>query len=65
MKAATRYTRQEVARAFGMAPRDAQGMPQDQLSENCDMDRAYPSLLERGLRDPTMTCCFDWPLRSV
>lgn len=58
MKCAIRYKRQEVARAFGLAlraARIAQGMSQDQLSETCDMDRTYPSLLERGLRGPTVT----------
>jgi len=58
MNAAIRYGRQDVARAFGLAlraARDAQGMSQDQLSETCDMDRTYPSLLERGLRAPTVT----------
>ena len=57
MKAAIRYRRQDVARAFGMAlraVRDAQGISQDQLSQTCDMDRTYPSLLERGLRGPTV-----------
>jgi transcriptional regulator with XRE-family HTH domain len=57
MKGAMRYRRQDVARAFGVAlraARDAQGISQDQLSEICDMDRTYPSLLERGLRGPTV-----------
>lgn len=58
MNAATRYRRQDVARAFGLtlrAARNAQGMSQDRLSELCDFDRTYPSLLERGLRTPTVT----------
>lgn len=58
MNTVMRHRRQDVARAFGLAlraARDAQGMSQDQLSETCDMDRGYPSLLERGLRSPTVT----------
>jgi XRE family transcriptional regulator, regulator of sulfur utilization len=51
------YKRREIARAFGAALRAArqeQGMSQDVLSEICDFDRTYPSLLERGLRGPTV-----------
>jgi transcriptional regulator with XRE-family HTH domain len=47
-----------VARAFGSVLREARGergMSQDKLSEVCDFDRTYPSLLERGLRCPTLT----------
>jgi ribosome-binding protein aMBF1 (putative translation factor) len=57
VNAVNRYRRQDVARAFGLAlraARDAHGMSQDQLSEACDMDRSYPSILERGLRGPTV-----------
>jgi transcriptional regulator with XRE-family HTH domain len=62
MKAvAIQYRKRDVARAFGLAlraARNAQGISQDQLSEICDFDRTYPSLLERGLRGPTMTMLF-------
>jgi transcriptional regulator with XRE-family HTH domain len=36
------------------APRDKQGVTQDQLAIGCDFDRTYPSLLERELRQPTL-----------
>jgi len=29
-------------------------MSQEMLAEESDMDRTYPSLLERGLRNPTL-----------
>lgn len=50
--------KRDVARAFGLslrAVRDKRGISQEKLSEICDFDRTYPSLLERGLRSPTMT----------
>jgi transcriptional regulator with XRE-family HTH domain len=49
--------RKRVALAFGeglRAARRERGMSQDELSERCDFDRTYPSLLERGLRHPTL-----------
>jgi len=51
------YRKRDVARAFGMALREARverGISQDVLSEICDVDRTYPSLVERGLRCPTL-----------
>ena len=51
------YRKRDVARAFGMALRATRverGISQDMLSERCDFDRTYPSLLERGLRCPTL-----------
>ena len=57
MSAVARYTRLQVMRAFGAtlrACRQAQGVTQDQLADLCDFDRTYPSLLERGLRHPTL-----------
>jgi transcriptional regulator with XRE-family HTH domain len=48
-----------VARAFGVALKIAQrGMSQETLGERADLDRTYPSLLERGLRQPTLTYLF-------
>ena len=50
--------RQEAARAFGQvlrAARQARGLSQEQLAELSEFDRTYPSLLERGLRTPTLT----------
>ena len=51
------YRKRDVARAFGLALRAARverGLSQDRLSEICDVDRTYPSLVERGLRCPTL-----------
>jgi len=48
--------RRRIARAFGAAlraARQAQGVSQDELAERCDIDRTFPSLLERGKRGPT------------
>jgi len=57
----TQYRKRDIARAFGLALRAARverGISQDKLSEICDLDRTYPSLLERGLRGPTMSMLF-------
>jgi len=51
------YRKRDVARAFGLALRAArveQGISQDRLSVICNVDRTYPSLVERGLRCPTL-----------
>ena len=34
-------------------------MSQEELAEACDIDRTYPSLLERGQRTPTLTVLLD------
>ncbi|MDB6013141.1 MAG: family transcriptional regulator [Gammaproteobacteria bacterium] len=50
-----------LALAFGTALRTTrleQGLSQERLSELTDMDRTYPSLLERGLRAPTLAMVF-------
>lgn len=50
-------SRRRLAHAFGDALRAARqeiGVSQDRLAELCDFDRTYPSLLERGLRCPTL-----------
>jgi DNA-binding XRE family transcriptional regulator len=52
-----RLTRHGVARIFGPLLRTARldaGMTQEVLAEEADMDRTYPSLLERGMRNPTL-----------
>lgn len=57
MAAVMRYGRRNVAQAFGQALRAIRnelGISQDKLSDLCDLDRTYPSLLERGLRGPTI-----------
>jgi len=54
---APQVQRRDVAAAFGAtlrAIRQERGLSQDELSERADMDRAYPSLLERGQRHPTL-----------
>lgn len=50
--------RRDTARAFGQALRAARlakGLSQEQLAEGAELDPTYPSLLERGLRTPTLT----------
>jgi transcriptional regulator with XRE-family HTH domain len=57
MKRANPYGHREIRCAFGAtfrAARDKQGVTHDQLAIRCDFDRTYPSLLERGLRQPTL-----------
>ncbi len=54
----SRAHRRRVAIAFGAvlrALRRERDLSQEQLAEGCDFDRTYPSLLERGLRTPTLT----------
>jgi transcriptional regulator with XRE-family HTH domain len=46
-----------VAQAFGVVLRSAResaGLSQHTLAIRADIDRTYPSLLERGLRSPTL-----------
>jgi transcriptional regulator with XRE-family HTH domain len=46
-----------VAKAFGAVLRTVRtgaGFSQEDLAEGADIDRTYPSLLERGLRQPTL-----------
>jgi len=46
-----------VARAFGLVLRAARtdaGITQEELAESAGIDRTYPSLLDRGLRQPTI-----------
>lgn len=52
----------KVAKAFGTVLRRARfaaGISQEVLAERADCDRTYPSLLERGLRTPTLTMLID------
>jgi transcriptional regulator with XRE-family HTH domain len=47
----------EPAKAFGQAIREARAsreMSQEQLAFDCDFDRTYISLVERGVRSPTI-----------
>jgi transcriptional regulator with XRE-family HTH domain len=53
--------RQKVAIAFGRVLREARrrkGLSQEDLAGDAQFDRTYPSLLERGLRTPTLTVIF-------
>jgi len=50
-------SRREVAVAFGRllkTLRDRAELSQEDLAERAELDRTYPSLLERGLRCPTL-----------
>ena len=38
--------------------REANNISQEKLAEYCELDRTYISLLERGLRQPTITTIF-------
>jgi len=38
--------------------RDKENISQEKLAEYCDLDRTYISLLERCLRQPTITTLF-------
>lgn len=54
----TALDRHRVAREFGAilrAARTAAGLTQEVLAQRADCDRTFPSLLERGLRTPTLT----------
>ena len=58
----TALDRDRVAHAFGAilrAARLAAGVTQEVLAERADCDRTFPSLLERGLRTPTLPVPID------
>jgi len=38
--------------------RTQKGLSQEQLADLCDLDRTYISLIERGLRQPTLKTIF-------
>jgi transcriptional regulator with XRE-family HTH domain len=51
----------KVAVAFGHVLRDYRqkaGLSQEELAGRADVDRTYVSLLERGLRQPTLESLF-------
>jgi transcriptional regulator with XRE-family HTH domain len=53
-----RFERREVACAFGATLRSAReelGISQVRLARLCDVDRSYPSQIERGERQPTVS----------
>jgi transcriptional regulator with XRE-family HTH domain len=50
--------RDKVAQSFGRVLRELRhevGLSQEELAAEVEVDRTYPSLLERGLRTPTLT----------
>ena len=50
-----------LAKAFGQVLREARkdrGMSQESLALTCGLDRTFISLLERGLRQPTLSSIF-------
>ncbi len=54
-------SRHEVAHAFGYVlrtTRHSAGLSQEELAFRADLDRTYPSLLERGRRTPTLDVLF-------
>lgn len=53
--------RRSFGRTFGRvlrAYRRSRGLTQEELAERADLDRTYPSLLERGLRSPSLLMVF-------
>ncbi|HEY4215115.1 MAG TPA: helix-turn-helix transcriptional regulator [Steroidobacteraceae bacterium] len=53
----SRHSTQSLRSAFGAAlraAREARGLSQEELSLRGGFDRTYPSLLERGIRMPTL-----------
>ena len=50
-----------IIKKFGQVLRELRvnkKISQEKLAEFCDLDRTYISLLERGLRQPTLTTLF-------
>ena len=61
-RAETDQLRTSTAIAFGhalRAARRARGLSQEALAQRAGLDRTYPSLLERGLRTPTLGTLID------
>jgi len=57
-----RLKRSRVALAFGETlklARRRRGLSQEQLATVCNIDRTYTSLLERGLRTPSLSVLLD------
>lgn len=51
----------EIEKAFGQTLKELRiksGLSQEALALECDLDRTYISLLERGLRQPTLKTLF-------
>lgn len=59
--AASSQTRTPIATAFGESLRAARtraGLSQEALGLACEIDRTYVSLLERGIKQPTLGTLF-------
>jgi transcriptional regulator with XRE-family HTH domain len=53
----TELDQRRVAKAFGAvlkSTRTNAGISQEKLAELANIDRTYPSMLERGIRQPTL-----------
>lgn len=51
----------DIGRAFGQLLkqlREDKGLTQESLAHDCGLDRTFISLLERGLRQPSLTTIF-------
>ncbi|MFL6601809.1 MAG: helix-turn-helix domain-containing protein [Steroidobacteraceae bacterium] len=56
------YARKAVAKAFGKVLKEVRaehGYSQEELAAIAEMDRTYPSLMERGKRTPTLWVVFN------
>ena len=53
-RAVAAAVRTEFGKVLGESRRE-RGLSQEQLAELADLDRTTPSLLERGLRQPTLS----------
>lgn len=52
----------EISKAFGAIlrrNREEKGYSQEELALNCGLDRTFISLLERGLRQPSISTVFN------
>lgn len=52
----------EISKAFGAIlrrNREEKGLSQEELALNCGLDRTFISLLERGLRQPSLSTVFN------
>ena len=50
-----------LAKTFGgilRVLREAKGLSQEQLAFECELDRTFISMLERGVRQPTLSTIF-------
>lgn len=53
--------KEKLLKQFGLRLKDLRlekAITQENLANRCDLDRTYISGLERGLRNPSLTCIF-------